>query len=104
MFAVNVEGTVRCGVHVLRHMLGALYGAAKAAVLTITRSWAVDAVDRGMRVNAMSPPVATAMGDTLRSFWDVRSVAEALAGEFRRAIVPLPGGSDVVLPSGRTGQ
>jgi NAD(P)-dependent dehydrogenase (short-subunit alcohol dehydrogenase family) len=104
MFAVNVEGTMRSGVHMLRHMLGALYGAAKAAVLTITRSWAVDAVDRGMRVNAMSPPVATAMGGTLRSFWDVRSVAEALTGEFGRAIVPLPGGSDVVLPSARRGQ
>jgi len=73
-------------------------------VPTITRSWAVDAVDRGMRLNAISPPVATAMGDILRSFWDVRSVAEALAGEFRRAIAPLPGGSDVVLPSGRPGQ
>jgi NAD(P)-dependent dehydrogenase (short-subunit alcohol dehydrogenase family) len=94
MLAVNVEGTLCCGADALRHMLarrtgaivnvtsgsaagftgGALYGAAKAAVLTITRSWAVDAAVRGVRVNAISPLATTAVGDILRSFYVGKNV------------------------------
>ena len=50
----------------------------------------------------MHPPAAAL--PTLRRSWDVPSVAEGLAGELGRAIVPLPGDSDVVLPSARPGQ
>jgi NAD(P)-dependent dehydrogenase (short-subunit alcohol dehydrogenase family) len=103
MLAVNVEGSAYCGVHALRRMLGALYGAAKTAVPTITRSWTVDVADRGVRVKAISPLAATAL-PTLRRSWDVRSVAEALAGELGRAIVPPPADSDVLLPSARPSQ
>ena len=41
-------------------------------MLTITRSWAVDVADRGVRVNAISPLAAT--GGTLRSCYAGKNV------------------------------
>ncbi|MEU3270244.1 SDR family oxidoreductase [Saccharomonospora sp. NPDC006951] len=78
---VNLVGTAACGVRALRHMIGngggvvlnvtsgeqmgktasAIYGATKAAVATLTYSWAEDAREHGVRVNAVSPNAHTAM-------------------------------------------
>ncbi|ASR36292.1 hypothetical protein BAY61_16200 [Prauserella marina] len=78
---VNLVGTAACGVHALRHMIGrgtgvvlnvtsgeqmgktasAIYGATKAAVATLTYSWAEDVREHGVRVNAVSPNAHTAM-------------------------------------------
>jgi NAD(P)-dependent dehydrogenase (short-subunit alcohol dehydrogenase family) len=43
-------------------------------VLTITRSWAVDAAVGGVRVNAISPVATTAVGDILRGFYVGKNV------------------------------
>ena len=86
---VNLFGTIACGVHALRHMVragrgsvlnvtsgeamgksaSAVYGATKAAVATLTYSWAEDVRSAGVRVNAISPNADTAMADVYRAFF-----------------------------------
>src|SRR5439155_4055963 len=80
---VNLVGTIACGVHALRHMIGrrrgavvnatsaeqmgktssAVYGATKAAVAALTYSWSVDVREHGVRVNAVSPNAHTRMAE-----------------------------------------
>jgi NAD(P)-dependent dehydrogenase (short-subunit alcohol dehydrogenase family) len=86
---VNVFGAVACGVHALRHMVragrgsivnvtsgeamgkpaSAIYGATKAAVATLTYSWAEDVRAAGVRVNAVSPNADTSMAQVYREFF-----------------------------------
>ncbi|SMC95949.1 SDR family NAD(P)-dependent oxidoreductase [Lentzea albidocapillata] len=85
---VNLFGTVACGTHALRHMVArgrgvvlnvtsgeqmgktasAVYGATKAAVATLTYSWAEDVREHGVRVNAVSPNAHTRMADVYQAF------------------------------------
>jgi NAD(P)-dependent dehydrogenase (short-subunit alcohol dehydrogenase family) len=85
---VNVFGTVACAVPAMRRMVAqgsgvvlnvtsgeqmgktssALYGASKAAVATLTYSWAEDMRAHGVRVNAISPNAHTRMADTYQEF------------------------------------
>jgi NAD(P)-dependent dehydrogenase (short-subunit alcohol dehydrogenase family) len=80
---VNVYGTIACGTAALRRMVEqgsgvvlnvtsgeqvgntatAVYGATKAAVATLTYSWAQDVRAHGVRVNAISPNAQTRMAD-----------------------------------------
>lgn len=80
---VNVYGTVACGTAALRRMVEqgsgvvlnvtsgeqvgntatGVYGATKAAVATLTYSWAEDVRAHGVRVNAISPNAHTRMAD-----------------------------------------
>ncbi|HEX3946149.1 MAG TPA: SDR family oxidoreductase [Acidimicrobiales bacterium] len=79
VFEVNVFGTALCGQQALRHMLaegrgsivniasGSMtgtqqlgsYSASKGAVASLTRSWALDLRDSGIRVNAVAPMAVT---------------------------------------------
>lgn len=82
MFEVNMLGTASCAVHAIRAMLddgakGAIvnvasgsqagdialggYGATKAAVASLTFSWAMELKATSIRVNAVSPLAETAM-------------------------------------------
>lgn len=85
MLDVNMIGTAGCAAHAARRMLrqgtpasivnvasgsqagdialGA-YGASKAAVASLTYSWAMELRDTNVRVNAMSPLAGTAMAST----------------------------------------
>lgn len=85
---VNVFGTVACAVPSMRRMIAkgsgvilnvtsgeqmgktssAVYGASKAAVATLTYSWAEDMREHGVRVNAISPNAHTRMADTYQAF------------------------------------
>ena len=85
MLDVNTLGTAGCAAHAARHMLrqgtpGSIvnvasgsqagdialgaYGASKAAVASLTYSWAMELRDTNVRVNAMSPLAGTAMAGT----------------------------------------
>jgi len=88
---VNLMGTLACGTAALAHMVragsgmvlnvtsgeqmgksaSAVYGATKAAVATLTYSWAADLADTDVRVNAISPNAHTGMADIYRSFFGV---------------------------------
>jgi NAD(P)-dependent dehydrogenase (short-subunit alcohol dehydrogenase family) len=83
MLDVNVYGTIACGTAALRRMVvqgsgvvlnvtsgeqmgnsaTAVYGATKAAVATLTYSWAEDVRAHGVRINAISPNAHTRMAD-----------------------------------------
>jgi NAD(P)-dependent dehydrogenase (short-subunit alcohol dehydrogenase family) len=85
---VNLYGTAACGVLALRRMVdrgrgvvlnvtsgeqmgktaSAIYGASKAAVATLTYSWAEDMRGRGIRVNAISPNAHTRMATVYQEF------------------------------------
>ncbi len=88
MLDVNVFGAIACGTHALRHMVSqrsgvvlnvtsgeqmgntatAVYGATKAAVATLTYSWAQDVCEHGIRVNAVSPNAHTRMADVYQAY------------------------------------
>lgn len=92
LIAVNVLGTAFCGSHALRHMMSrgsgaivnitsgsqagmtlqGMYGASKGAVASLTYSWAIDAVQRGVRVNAVSPMAKTPMADIATAYFTKR--------------------------------
>ncbi len=82
MLGVNTIGTAACGVHAIRAMLDAGtkgsivnvasgsqagdialggYGASKAAVASLTYSWALELKDTPVRINAVSPLAETEM-------------------------------------------
>jgi NAD(P)-dependent dehydrogenase (short-subunit alcohol dehydrogenase family) len=81
---VDLMGAAFCGMHAFRHMveqgrggsvvnmassaqlglpLRAALSAAKAAIVALTRSWAADGRDQGIRVNAISPVGNTGMSN-----------------------------------------
>jgi NAD(P)-dependent dehydrogenase (short-subunit alcohol dehydrogenase family) len=80
---VNLVGTLFCGIHAIRRMLDqgggvivnatsgaqsgmrgqSVYAATKGAVASLTYAWAMDLLDRGIRVNAISPMAATSIGE-----------------------------------------
>lgn len=89
MLDVNAIGTAACASHAVRRMLeqdghGAIvnvasgsqagdialgaYGASKAAVASLTFSWALELRDTKVRVNALSPLAHTAMAETNMKF------------------------------------
>jgi len=79
----NVQGTIACGAAAIRRMRAqghgvvlndttgaaagasrlATYGASKAAVLSLTISWAIDLQGAGIRVNAIAPMATTRVWD-----------------------------------------
>lgn len=81
MVEVNILGTLYCGIHAMRHMIrgrgGSIvnitsgaqsgaemmagYAATKGAVASLTYSWALDLLSRGVRANALAPSAATRM-------------------------------------------
>jgi len=85
---VNLFGSAACGVLALRRMVkahggsvvnvtsgeqmgktaSAIYGATKAAVATLTYSWAEDMREYGIRVNAISPNAHTRMATVYEQF------------------------------------
>lgn len=89
MLEINTIGTAACASHAIRHMLkqegpGSIvnvasgsqagdialgaYGASKAAVASLTYSWALELKDSNVRVNALSPLAHTAMAETNMKF------------------------------------
>ncbi|MGJ3508335.1 SDR family NAD(P)-dependent oxidoreductase [Enemella sp. A6] len=92
----SVIGTVACTTHALQHMCAAgrgvivnvtsgqqmgapamaVYGAAKAAVATLTYSWSHDLVAEGVRVNAISPNAHTRMADAYEEFLGPRAAGQ----------------------------
>lgn len=89
MLEVNTIGTVACASHAIRRMLAqdghgsivnvasgsqagdialGAYGASKAAVASLTFSWALELRDTNIRVNALSPLAHTAMAETNMKF------------------------------------
>lgn len=89
MLDVNAIGTAACAAHAVRRMLeqdghGSIvnvasgsqagdialgaYGASKAAVASLTFSWALELRDTKVRVNALSPLAHTAMAETNMTF------------------------------------
>lgn len=81
VFEVNLLGTYSLGVVAMQYMAehgggsivnvtsgvqagladGASYSASKGGVASLTYSWAIDCLDRGIRVNAISPVATTPM-------------------------------------------
>lgn len=92
----SLLGTVACSTHALRHMceagrgvivnvtsgqqmgapVMAVYGAAKAAVATLTYSWSQDLHVSGVRVNAISPNAHTRMADVYEEFLGTRATGQ----------------------------
>lgn len=89
MLDVNTVGTAACASHAIRRMLAqdghgsivnvasgsqagdialGAYGASKAAVASLTFSWALELRDTNVRVNALSPLAHTAMAETNMKF------------------------------------
>lgn len=89
MLEVNTIGAAACAAHAIRRMLeqdghGSIvnvasgsqagdialgaYGASKAAVASLTFSWALELRDTKVRVNALSPLAHTAMAETNMKF------------------------------------
>lgn len=89
MLEVNTIGAAACAAHAIRRMLeqdghGSIvnvasgsqagdialgaYGASKAAVASLTFSWALELRDTNVRVNALSPLAHTAMAETNMKF------------------------------------
>jgi NAD(P)-dependent dehydrogenase (short-subunit alcohol dehydrogenase family) len=89
MLDVNAIGTAACASHAIRRMLeqdghGSIvnvasgsqagdialgaYGASKAAVASLTFTWALELRDTNVRVNALSPLAHTAMAETNMKF------------------------------------
>ena len=89
MLRINTLGTATCAVHAIRAMLSAGaggsivnvasgsqagdialggYGASKAAVASLTFSWAMELKNTGIRVNAVSPLAETAMSASNMEF------------------------------------
>jgi NAD(P)-dependent dehydrogenase (short-subunit alcohol dehydrogenase family) len=94
LFNVNVVGTVNCSMHAVKQMQkrrkgsivnvtsGAhmgipamgVYGATKGAVASFTYTWAMELKDSGIRVNALSPQAATAMGDSTHEYYRAKGL------------------------------
>jgi NAD(P)-dependent dehydrogenase (short-subunit alcohol dehydrogenase family) len=89
MLDVNTIGTAACASHAIKAMLGqgthgsivnvasgsqagdinlGAYGASKAAVASLTYTWALELRDTNVRVNALSPLAHTAMAETNMKF------------------------------------
>jgi len=89
MLDVNTVGTAACASHAIRRMLAqdghgsivnvasgsqagdialGAYGASKAAVASLTFSWALELRDTNVRVNALSPLAHTTMAETNMKF------------------------------------
>ncbi|MBO6718450.1 MAG: SDR family oxidoreductase [Rhizobiaceae bacterium] len=96
MLDVNTIGTVACAFHAVRAMLDAGeggsivnvssgsqageialggYGASKAAVASLTFSWAMELKDTNVRVNAVSPLAETAMSASNKGFMEKQSAS-----------------------------
>lgn len=100
MLDVNTIGTAACAAHAIRRMLGqdghgsivnvasgsqagdialGAYGASKAAVASLTYSWALELRDTNVRVNALSPLAHTAMAETNMKFLAQQSASREVA-------------------------
>ena len=107
MLDVNTVGTVSCAFHAVRAMLDAGragsivnvssgsqageialggYGASKAAVASLTFSWAMELKDTNVRVNAVSPLAETAMSASNKGFMERQSASR----EVVYATLPAP--------------
>ncbi len=96
MLDVNTVGTVACAYHAIQAMLDADgtgsivnvssgsqageialggYGASKAAVASLTFSWAMELKDTNVRVNAVSPLADTAMSASNKGFMEKQSAS-----------------------------
>jgi NAD(P)-dependent dehydrogenase (short-subunit alcohol dehydrogenase family) len=105
VFATNVRGTFLCSRAVLRHMIpqrsgvivntasrlgmeplagATAYGSSKAAVISITRTLAVEVARYGIRVNAFTP------GVTDTPFWRAFRSEEDIAEALRTGQVGMP--------------
>jgi NAD(P)-dependent dehydrogenase (short-subunit alcohol dehydrogenase family) len=89
MVDANIMGTYNCAFHAIRHMYrqkrGSIvnivsgaqaglmgmsgYGATKGAVASFTYTWAQEAKDTGVRVNAVSPMAATRMTESTNAYY-----------------------------------
>jgi NAD(P)-dependent dehydrogenase (short-subunit alcohol dehydrogenase family) len=69
----------------------AVYASSKAAVLSITRSFAYAFADRGVRVNSVAPGVIdTPMGDqVIHGIADLRDMSVEDADRARQSVIPL---------------
>lgn len=94
LLSVNVVGLANCGTAALTHMLSrgsgsvvnitsgahlgmqhlGLYGATKGAVSSLTYTWALEARDRGVRVNGVSPWAASGMSDVTDAYRAARGL------------------------------
>jgi len=100
MLAVNTVGTAACASHAIRAMLeagtpGSIvnvasgsqagdialggYGASKAAVASLTFSWAMELKDTKVRVNAVSPLAETAMAASNKGYLALQSASREVA-------------------------
>ncbi len=105
VFAVNVRGTFACSRAALRHMIpqrsgrilntasgagmrpfpgGAVYGASKAAIISLTYSLAEEVAKYGITVNAIGP------GVTDTAFWRAQRSEEDIAAAFAGGKVGQP--------------
>ncbi|AUW59668.1 short-chain dehydrogenase [Sphingobium sp. SCG-1] len=95
LVGVNLLGAMHCAAAVAPHMLAArrgsiinlassaafglagrgAYGATKAALISLTYSWALELKAYGVRVNALSPRASTRMNSSTPGMGDVRDIA-----------------------------
>lgn len=110
LIEVNVLGTIYCGVHALRAMIGrrqgsivnvsssaqfgmglrATYGASKGAAASLTYGWAAEAMPFNVRVNALSPGARTPMAEAAKQ-------DEVRFSRISSPVVKIPG-PDTVAP------
>jgi NAD(P)-dependent dehydrogenase (short-subunit alcohol dehydrogenase family) len=96
---VNITSGAQCGMEAM-----SIYGATKAAVASLTYTWAIELAPAGVRVNAVSPRAATRMFEQGQKYRPLLTGTQAPVGPTPRMNAPAVAYLLSDLSEGVTGQ